>query len=482
MRSDNKKGLMVGVIIGLVLVVTLGVTFAVWNYSRVGDNQLLVTGDIYMKFKENNTLTIEDALPREEYIPDKYFEFTVEGVNDYSKDIHYQILLSEGEAPTGDENKDRTERIRPDLLLFKLVEVEDGEEKDIIFDRMSYPELNNTSVWVDTIKANTNTKTSKTYRLYMWVSPLTKIGVGENLDYVMDTWNNNVYGSVKVTVQGDFNEKEAFSCFEGAPMYNDQRTDEQVNACVEWFTKTLGPEEGNINEGESYKGFCDGTGTINGLSFDLMIYLGLFNRIPNGLQELSEIGIVKISPIVSYSEKCSKDVVIPRYINKVKVTEIFGSAFSDNQLTSVNIPNSVTTIYGGAFAGNKLTSINIPDSVTTIGGVICGNLECSTQDGAGAFEDNKLTNITIGQGINYIGLYAFRKENDNFHQSNIDLSSITINKTCEEIRNIEASPDNSTKYYPWLSITSLGGSNYGAPYTAPGVTIYGSNGEVCNRY
>ena len=45
---------MVGVIVALLLVVTLGVTFAIWNYSRTTDNQILVTGDIYMKYTGTN--------------------------------------------------------------------------------------------------------------------------------------------------------------------------------------------------------------------------------------------------------------------------------------------------------------------------------------------------------------------------------------------------------------------------------------------
>ena len=40
--SNHKKGVMVGVIVALVLVVSLGVTFAIWNYSRTTDNQILV--------------------------------------------------------------------------------------------------------------------------------------------------------------------------------------------------------------------------------------------------------------------------------------------------------------------------------------------------------------------------------------------------------------------------------------------------------
>ena len=87
-----------------------------------------------------------------------------------------------------------------------------------------------------------------------------------------------------------------------------------------------------------------------------------------------------------------------------------------------------------------------------------------------AFEDNQLTSITIGSGIQHIGRRAFSKNSS----SNPNLSSITINRSCSDIKNIPASSTSSTKYYPWLS--------YSSPYTASGVTIYGTGSEVCDSY
>ena len=173
MINNRKKGVMVGVIAAICLVTILGVTFAIWNYSRVGDNQLLVTGDIYMKYTGSNTLTIENALPREDYIPNKYFEFTIEGVNNYSKSIWYEIDLQHGEKPTGEENKDRIERIKDSLLRFRLVEV--VEEEQEIFTNRGYEDLTNEKIYVNTINANTTEKITRTYRLYMWISNTTRI-------------------------------------------------------------------------------------------------------------------------------------------------------------------------------------------------------------------------------------------------------------------------------------------------------------------
>ena len=156
-------------------------------------------------------------------------------------------------------------------------------------------------------------------------------------------------------------------------------------------------------------------------------------------------------PTGSFSRKDLTSVTIPD-----SVTTIEFSAFSDNQLTSVTIGNSVTTIERSAFSNNQLTSVTIPNSVTTIG--------------EGAFSYNQLTSVTIGSGVQYIGNSAFYKDSS----SNPNLSSITINRSCSDIKNILASSTSSTKYYPWLSDSS--------PYTASGVTIYGTGSEVCDSY
>ena len=66
----------------------------------------------------------------------------------------------------------------------------------------------------------------------------------------------------------------------------------------------------------------------------------------------------------------SSDIVIPDAVVDsgitYSVTRIQGSAFYQNALTSVIIPDSVEYIGGYAFANNALTSVIIPDSVDTI--------------------------------------------------------------------------------------------------------------------
>ena len=199
----RKKVLIIGVVITVILLFTVGITYAAFNYNRTGtNNSQLVAGDIYMHYNETNELTITNAMPQSTYTENNYFEFTIDGKNTYTEqDIWYEIVLTHG-----DNHETRTERLRDDLLKFRLVEVVDGIEEELVTNQ-SYDDLTNQRIWVDTIPRNTNTEIVKTYRLYMWVSDSIRIGNTTDADYDVDTWNTDVYASIKVNVTGDFNEK-----------------------------------------------------------------------------------------------------------------------------------------------------------------------------------------------------------------------------------------------------------------------------------
>ena len=90
--------------------------------------------------------------------------------------------------------------------------------------------------------------------------------------------------------------------------------------------------------------------------------------------------------------------------------------FSDMQITSVILPDSLLGIGNGAFTGTNLESINIPDMVTTIGhGAFfgCGSLTSAvigddvTTIGSDAFGNCNLHFVTIGESVTSIGSHVF---------------------------------------------------------------------------
>ena len=484
----RKKVLIIGVVITVILLFTVGVTYAFFNYSQTGtSNSQLIVGDIYMHFKETNQLTIENAMPysvsysykhnsnmteeevnacvtyfetSDEFGPGfieyliangesietfcdgtgtvdgltfqqlldedvfleehltyfeenniiklsfsglPYFEFTIDGKNTYTEeDIWYEIVLSHG-----DSHATRTERIRDDLLKFRLVEVVDGEEQELFTNR-SYNDLTSKRVWVDTIPRNTTSEVVHTYRLYMWISDDTIIGNTSDADYDIDTWNNEVYASIKVNVTGDFNEKEVAyedmydvtdaSCFTTETytqyLHNSNISNEEVSACVSYLTSNLGDEEGEI-----YESFCQGTGTLKGDTFQQALNEDWFSE--EELTYFAENNIIIVQEeriaITDYDSSCGSDVIIPKTINDYNVTKIGIEAFYDKQLASVVIPDSVISIGDHAFSNNQLTSVVIPDSVTSIEW--------------GAFSNNQLTSVVIPDSVNDIHSYAFTNNN-----------------------------------------------------------------------
>ena len=142
--------------------------------------------------------------------------------------------------------------------------------------------------------------------------------------------------------------------------------------------------------------------------------------------------------ITDYTNTTEKNIIIPDNFNDVAVETIGKSAFYENKLTQVSIPNSVTSIGKSAFQKNQLTEVIIPNSVTSIGEdaffenklteVIIPNSVTSigedafaindlteviipdfvTSIGDGAFAINDLTEVSIGNSVLTIGEYAFQ--------------------------------------------------------------------------
>ncbi len=306
MKKDNKRKIIITIAIFALLILTFGGSLALWTYFKIGGNQVLIAGDIYMKYTGVNNLSVTNAVPSDTYNKNDYFEFTVEGNNTYANDIIYDIVLHHGDKP---EDENRTERIRDDLLNFRLVKVNNGETEEELIQEGNYESIEENRIWVDTIAGKTKEKVSVKYRLYVWVSNKIKIGLGDNIDYDTDTWNSKVYASIKVSVTGDFKDKSLDDSTAGGDanlvdikytssdnvtitnenkidissyyktVVNPNMTSEQLSDCTRIFNK-LNEDNGNkwFISSEDAESFCEGTGTSNGKNLQYYVNYNYFKK------------------------------------------------------------------------------------------------------------------------------------------------------------------------------------------------------------
>ena len=201
--KNSKKVVLFLLVIGCFFLIG-GVTYAFFTYNKVGSNNKIIAGDISMSFLDDNDSisltgifpeTVEEARSRD----DNYVTFTIEGTNTSNKTIYYEIDLIHGDEETG------LTRFNDKDLRFDLVEVVDSEDI-IINENVSFNEINNSKIWVDSIEDSSDDY-NKTYKIRMWLDENVLISdTNSNASYSASTYKNH-YGSIKVKVVGDFEEK-----------------------------------------------------------------------------------------------------------------------------------------------------------------------------------------------------------------------------------------------------------------------------------
>ena len=107
---------------------------------------------------------------------------------------------------------------------------------------------------------------------------------------------------------------------------------------------------------------------------------------------------------------CPDPLPIPSNVNGIAVKGIGTSAFENELLANVTIPNGVTAIESRAFANNRFTDIKFPDSLKAIGTAAFSSNRLSSVSlpgsvvsiGKQAFFDNELTELVVGSSTTHI--------------------------------------------------------------------------------
>ncbi len=204
MKNDNKSKQILFSIFGILslLVITIGVTYAVFTYTKEGTTDNVVTsGTLKFLYTENNTngngISITEAEPisdtkGKELVGDNnVFDFKVEGTNTGSEVIPYEVTLRKKATSTmGEDNikvylqdgTDQTDLLTPTLyskLVQTTTDVGNNVEK---------------SIYKGEVAGNTNNYL-KTFRLKMWLDENADLSIigGETFTVTV-----NVYSNAKV--------------------------------------------------------------------------------------------------------------------------------------------------------------------------------------------------------------------------------------------------------------------------------------------
>ncbi len=204
----DKKLVIIFLLLLVILVLTLGVTYAFFSYDKVSNKtHSMIAGDISLTYnEETNTLSLTNVFPEtpEEarLRNDNFITFTISGINTSTKDINYEIDLIHG-----DDITDKT-RVNDEHLKFDLEETISGNTTMVV-NNMSYSDLSNyLSIWVGHVPANTTSTITRTYKLRMWLSDEVTISDTKvDADYSTSVFRNS-YASIKLRVIGDFNEHD----------------------------------------------------------------------------------------------------------------------------------------------------------------------------------------------------------------------------------------------------------------------------------
>ena len=136
------------VLVLIIIVTLLGVSYAWFNITKIGENQKIITGSLYLILEDKTDafsltnvypLSTEEARLRE----DNVMTFSVTGKNTSSSDnIHYEIVLK-----NGDEENNMT-RFNPEHLVFDLIEVGDNNEETYLLDAVSFPSIDERRIYI----------------------------------------------------------------------------------------------------------------------------------------------------------------------------------------------------------------------------------------------------------------------------------------------------------------------------------------------
>ena len=204
---------------------------------------------------------------------------------------------------------------------------------------------------------------------------------------------------------------KGYNCYNGNDNGYETITNINIPEKINGYTITS-IKEGAFCDYRQYSGFSSCSG---GFGLTSVIMPDTITTIGGQAFAENKIEKVKLSTsLVTLDSTC--------YEYAAGACRNYAGVFRNNQLTQIELPDTLVTIGKGTFEGNLLSNITIPDSVTTIDDkAFIGNQLASiiipnsvTTIGWRAFGYNKLNYVLINSGskLTTISAWAFSSSND----------------------------------------------------------------------
>ena len=497
-------------VMGLVSLLT-GVTFAFFNYTRTGTVNNIGTGRIYFNSTQNGRLQLTNIFPVKE-----------SEVNENELDSVTVGIIGDTTYPNGEEylisfvnvNNIVNGKKIPINYMASYEPVTDkviGTKNDDYWNAREDKNANiyllnetggvveNKQILVGFIK-NDNTGINGTLTIKAYIDA-DRIAISDTYDgseddnhgttydwvndrtvFTTEEWNSFQTSGTPISFQIRAESNEGIwvdnstpaSCFELMPAeksysVNTSMNESELNTCVSYINDLWDIEINPLPEGETLEAFCQGTGTVDGNTFQNYLDWGEFeNRQLDYLEEHNiiidngyKVGIEK------YDASCGSDVIIPKTVSAIKNNYSLNSNMTESELyTCVSYFNDLLNI-----ENNQLDEGETIESFCQGTGTAWGNTFQQRLDNNWFYQDaldyleehNIISNNkeTVEANVTYIDDYAFNSKNltsveipnsvtgigyDAFHNNNIT----TVNIDMENI------PDSLFYYFDTITNLTIG--------------------------
>ena len=170
-KNEKRSKRIVLSIIGIALVVglTFGVTYAFFNYTRTGSNNVIETGTVLFDYEEGAALQLSNQFPiSEENLTDNFkVTFSISGHNTLKDGVNFRIYAIRGDDITGKT------WLTDNIMKMKFVAPSDGDGFSITnnyYANATVPTYTDGKALLATgLIKNTSELTTKNYSLYVWV-------------------------------------------------------------------------------------------------------------------------------------------------------------------------------------------------------------------------------------------------------------------------------------------------------------------------